>query len=450
MDRPAVQAERVVADIPKDISELGAAGCVESYRQGKTLPDAVLSYCLDRIDRYNDDFRAISDLDREGAERAALESKKRWNAGASLSPLDGVPIAVKANIAVKGLPWTAGIGAYARRIADEDAACVTGLRAAGAIVLGTTNMHEGALGSTTDNPWFGRTQNPFRYGHTAGGSSGGSAAAVGAGFCAAALGTDTIGSVRIPASYCGVFGFKPGRLAISNKGIMPLSWTLDAVGVLATSARYCRLVTDAAAQIRLPCSDDPPLDRLRIAALDWGKAVDVEPAVGDAFATAVERARHAGLVVRKLALENFDFARLQRHLFTIAEVEGAVIHERALREHPEGFSADFTRLLAWGAAQSATNFAGVLRKWNETVTALRRDLAAFDAVLLPATPQLAFAFDTKVPANQAAFTALASSLDMPATAFPVGISDGGLPLSAQVLAQSESLCLRLSEILSMD
>lgn len=108
MDGPAVRADRVVADIPEDISELGAAGCVEAYRQGKTLPDAVLSYCLDRIDRYNDDFRAISDLDREGAERAALESKKRWNAGASLSPLDGVPIAVKANIAVKGLPWTAG------------------------------------------------------------------------------------------------------------------------------------------------------------------------------------------------------------------------------------------------------------------------------------------------------------------------------------------------------
>jgi aspartyl-tRNA(Asn)/glutamyl-tRNA(Gln) amidotransferase subunit A len=422
---------------------------VDLYRQGKASPDEVLSKCLNRIDRHNTAIRAICDLDRKGAERAALESKIRWEAGTPLSPLDGVPIAVKANIAVKGLPWTAGIGSYAHRIAEEDAACVAGLRAAGAIIIGTTNMHEGALGATTDNPWFGRTQNPHRHGYTPGGSSGGSAAAVSAGFCAAALGTDTMGSVRIPASYCGVFGHKPEGIVISNKGIVPLSWTLDAVGVLATSARNCRLVTEAAAQIRLPSSDYPPSDRLRIAALDWSGCVEVETSVADAFASSVERARHAGMFVHKLALENFEFARMQRHLLLIAEVEAAVIHERALRDHPEGFSADFTRLLAWGAKQSAKTFATGLREWKEMVVTLRRDLAAFDAVLLPTTPQAAFAFDTKVPANQAAFTALASSLDMPATAFPVGMTNEGLPLSVQVMAQSESLCLRLSEILSM-
>lgn len=448
MDGRSVEALRIQQDASRDDVKLGVTECADLYRRGESSPDRVLSSCLNRIGRLNTAIRAISDLDRTRAELAALESDRRWRAGAPLSPLDGIPIAVKANIAVKGLPWTAGIGAFAHRVASEDSACVAGLRAAGAIIIGTTNMDEGALGATTDNPWFGRTHNPHRHGYTPGGSSGGSAAAVCAGFCAAALGTDTIGSVRIPASYCGVFGHKPAHTVVSNEGVVPLSWTLDAVGVLATSGTNCLLVTEAAAQIGLPSSDFLPLDQLRVAALDWGEAINVETAVADAFVFTVERARQAGITVHKLALDKFDFARMQRHLLLIAEIEGAVTHERTLQEHPAGFSAEFTRLLAWGARQSATAFSSDRRQWSETTAVLRQGFAPFDAVLLPTTPQAAFEFDAMLPTNQAAFTALASSLDMPATAFPVGMTNDGLPLSVQVIAHSESLCLRLADILS--
>jgi aspartyl-tRNA(Asn)/glutamyl-tRNA(Gln) amidotransferase subunit A len=126
-----------------------------------------------------------------------------------LSLFDGVPIAIKANIAVKGLPWHGGIEAYRDRIAERDAVSVQALRLAGAVIVGVLNMHEAALGATNDNLAFGRCHNPYRHGFTPGGSSGGSAVAVAAGLCAAALGTDTLGSVRIPAGYCGVFGCKP-------------------------------------------------------------------------------------------------------------------------------------------------------------------------------------------------------------------------------------------------
>ena len=148
-------------------------------------------------------------------------------------PLAGMTIGIKSNIAVAGLPWTAGMELHRERIATRDAEVVARLRAAGAIILGSCNMEEAALGAKTDNPWFGATQNPHRLGYTPGGSSGGSAAAVAAGLCDAALGTDTMGSIRKPASYCGIYGFKPAQSAVSQDGLEPCEASLDVIGPLA-------------------------------------------------------------------------------------------------------------------------------------------------------------------------------------------------------------------------
>ena len=172
---------------------------------------------LGRIERLNSLWRtpSCSWIARARFAEAAA-STARWAAGAPLSPLDGVAIGIKANIAVRGLPWHAGVAAYRERIAHEDADCVMALRKSGAVILGVLNMHEAALGATTDNIAFGRCHNPYRHDFTPGGSSGGSAAAVSGGLCAAALGTDTLGSVRIPAAYCGVFGHMPPRGRLST------------------------------------------------------------------------------------------------------------------------------------------------------------------------------------------------------------------------------------------
>jgi len=140
---------------------------------------------------------------------------------------DGLCWGAKSNIAVEGLPLTAGCEAYRDRLADKSAAVIERIHSSGGTVLGTVNMHEGALGATTDNEAFGRTQNPWRPGLTPGGSSGGSGAAVAAGLCDVALGTDTMGSVRIPAAYCGVQGHKPTSGLVPDDGVVPLSTTLD-------------------------------------------------------------------------------------------------------------------------------------------------------------------------------------------------------------------------------
>ena len=135
-----------------------------------------------------------------------------------LGPLGGMPIAVKDNIDVAGMPSAGGLEPYRGRVAARDALCVERLRNAGATIVGKTLMDEAAFGAVGDNPWFGRCHNPHRHGYSCGGSSAGSAAAVAAGLCEAALGTDTLGSVRIPASYCGVVGYLPSRGLVDKRG----------------------------------------------------------------------------------------------------------------------------------------------------------------------------------------------------------------------------------------
>ena len=212
----------------------------DAFALGRWTPLQVFDAYTHRIARLNPTLNAVLDTRFEAARSEAADSADRWARGEPLSEIDGAVVLVKANIAVEGLPWHAGIKAYERRIAREDAACVAALKAGGAIIVGTVNMEEGALGAVTDNPWFGRTLNPWGAegeAITPGGSSGGSGAAVAAGLCVMALGTDTMGSVRIPAAYCGVSGLKPSRGAIPTDGVIALSTTLDHVGPITRSAR---------------------------------------------------------------------------------------------------------------------------------------------------------------------------------------------------------------------
>ncbi|MCS6931961.1 MAG: amidase, partial [Acetobacteraceae bacterium] len=169
-------------------------------------------------------------------------------------PLAGRAVAVKDNIAVAGMPWTAGLAAFRGRVAERDAPCIAALRAAGAAILGKTAMDEGALGATGEAPGFPPCRNPLDPRHSPGGSSGGSAAAVAAGFVRMAVGTDTMGSVRIPAAYCGVVGLKPTAGLIGRSGVEPLSDTLDTVGAIAATAEEAGRLLEA---LVAPDAEDP-------------------------------------------------------------------------------------------------------------------------------------------------------------------------------------------------
>ncbi|MEY4255634.1 MAG: hypothetical protein RLZZ141_861, partial [Pseudomonadota bacterium] len=166
------------------IIEAGVAGLIALYDQRAVTPVEATQAYLARIERLGGPLNAYTSVDQDGALTAARASAERWAAGEPLSGIDGVPVAIKGNIAVAGMPLHAGIGAHRDRIATEDAACVAALREAGAVILGMLNMHEGAVGATTDNEAFGKAHNPYALGLTAGGSSGGSGSAVAAGLCA--------------------------------------------------------------------------------------------------------------------------------------------------------------------------------------------------------------------------------------------------------------------------
>jgi aspartyl-tRNA(Asn)/glutamyl-tRNA(Gln) amidotransferase subunit A len=291
----------------------------------------------------------------------------------------GLRLAVKDNIDVAGMPAAGGMAPYRGRIAQRDAPCVARLKAAGYTIVGKTLMDEAAFGALGDNPWFGRCHNPHRHGYTCGGSSAGSAAAVAAGLADVALGTDTLGSVRIPASYCGVVGYLPGPGVIDGTGVMPLMPEYDRVGVLAPT------VADAA----------------RVASISPRSGARV----GEIPAT-------------------IDLAALRRAALLMVEIEAARIHAALL----DGRDATPDRV---EKAKARIAEAG---RWLDE---LFRDC---DVLVLPTTPGPAFPFDQPAPESQADFTVLASVAGLAAISVP-GKTVDGLPVGVQAMGPDDRLVL---------
>ena len=369
-----------------------------------------------RIDRFNPDLKAFVDLTDEASG-------------------DALAWAAKSNIAVTGLPWTAGCEAYRDRIASKDAEIVTRIRASGGTILGTVNMHEGALGATTDNEAYGRTQNPWQSGITPGGSSGGSGAAVAAGLCDVSLGTDTMGSVRIPAAYCGVQGHKPSSGIVPDHGVVSLSTTLDHVGPLARDVETLW----KAMHILSDWRDPPALEAANFSGVKiglWNGAGDVAltPAVAAGFSAAAARVEAQGASLRAIVPPVYDYSRSRRAGLLVSEVEGAKEHGLTVDgPRPSGLSDTFYNLLHWGARQPAEKVEAAYAHIRDVHAAAAAVWQEVDFILAPTAPQEAFVFEAEVPANQADFTAWADFAGLPATAVFTGLSEAGLPLSLQVI-----------------
>jgi aspartyl-tRNA(Asn)/glutamyl-tRNA(Gln) amidotransferase subunit A len=442
-------ADKVIQDDPEAIAFSDLAALTARFKTGLLTPVEATDLCLERIARLNPALNAFLHLDPDGAREAARQSAARWAAGRPLSPIDGVPIGIKANIAVAGLPWHAGVGAYRDRIAEQDADCVAALRAAGAVMLGVLNMHEAALGATTDNLAFGRCHNPWRQGFTPGGSSGGSGAAVAAGLCVLALGTDTLGSVRIPASYCGVFGHIPAHGEASVDGVIPLSWTLDRLGVLARSARDIEAVMPLLAARREPPAALGASAETTVGVLDLSGWPPLDDAVAAAFERLVKDTPSAGVRLTSVKLGGYQAATLLRAALLVVEVEAFVIHEAALAADPDGFSPTLTAMLRWAERQLAPKLAAAYRDLARAGDRLRSALSGLDGLLLPTTATPAFDFDAAAPAGQADFTLPANLAGLAATAFPIGPGPSGLPLSAQVIGARGETTLSLAARLAV-
>ncbi len=423
----------------------------KAFAQGASTPLSALEACRARAEARNTALNAIVHPLSAQAEAAAQASTQRWKDRKPLSPIDGAPIAVKANVAVQGAPWTAALTPFAHRIAQADAACVARLRAAGAVVIGVANMHEAAFGATTTSPLYGACMHPLRDGYTPGGSSGGSAAATAAGFCAAAIGTDTMGSVRLPSAYCGIVGMKPSFSRVSRAGVELLSWSLDHVGVHTATPGDARMLLEAIQgyDSRDPFSlafdideGDADLHGVRIGApaLD----VAIEPGVARAFERAQARFTSLGAEVIALDLD-VSFAAVRRAALLITEAEGAVA--LAAVRGDDGLSPGLRALLAYGATMPAEKLAQAQLSIAQTRAVLRRAFDAVDALILPTTPHVAFPHDQPAPATQADLTALANVAGLPAISVPMGADAEGLPCGLQIVAPfgEDAFCLALAE-----
>lgn len=406
-----------------DAHRLGIAALAAGFAAGEMTAAALAGQLERRIRRTDPQLRAFIDIDEAGMARAAAESDQRIAASAP-RPLEGVPIAVKANIAVQGLELSAGMEARRGIVAAKDAEAVARLRRAGAIMLGTLNMHEAALGADNDNPWYGRALNPHGDGRTPGGSSGGSGAAVAAGLCVAALGTDTLGSVRIPAAYCGVYGLKPGAGAVSQDGVVLVAEEFDTVGPLARSLDDLELV------LRCLADPAPPRPIERVALLKGLGGVRCEPGVAAGHDRAVSALRREGLEPEERLDLELKPVRLAGFLRVACELRNRLAP--LLDERPQDFSEQLRFLLDYGRQRGADELAHdhqLLASARHAVIEAVGD----GALLLPTAPQTAFAQGTRAPANQADFTALASIAGLPALSIPAGTDASGMPVAVQLV-----------------
>lgn len=439
----------------------GVAGLAAHYADRQTSAAAATQIYLDRIEALNPKLGAFISVDPDDALQQAADSDARRRAGKSLGPLDGVPIAVKDNIDVAGQVTTAGIEVRRHRVAESNAGSVDALKNAGAVILGKTNMHEAALGGITDNAAYGRCHNPHRRDWTAGGSSGGSAAAVAAGLCAAALGTDTLGSVRIPSSYSGTFGHKPTYGLVSQHGVIPLSVLLDTVGPLARSAQDLRIVMEAIGRFDSadPYARRPPsnftwtagqesdLSGLTLARVRTENCFDVDLDILAARDTALKVMEDLGASVVTVTLDDYDPIAMRNEAVLLLQAEAFAYYRKELEQHPDKFTPLLRERLDYGANTSAPRLTEALKAMSATRLILRDLLKDADALVLPTTPHTAFDFENGISEHQTDFTALANFNGFPATAIPTGFAANGMPTSIQIVARPflDDLTLQIAQ-----
>ena len=387
-------------------------------------------------------------LNRELVLDQARESDKRRNAGAALSSIDGIPIAIKDNYLTKDYPTTACSDARPLEPADIDATVVAKLRAAGAVIFAKTNMHEWAYGATNATSNIGVTRNPHNPDHITGGSSGGSGVAVASGIVAAALGSDTGGSVRIPSSACGIYGFKPGYGRASRYGILPLSWSLDAPGPM--TARLDDIPhllpyffgedsKDISTTGAKEFKGIPKITRPRLLHLT-GQGLERSAEIDSAIKNSIDRV-DAIVVESELPGIHSYFAAWE----TILHCEASSYHEHLLEENPAGFSTVTRAHLEAGMQLSGVELLKAQKIRTQLINVLLNELPEWDAIILPTLPVTAPAhdlhwqeFDGRKVTTQDSMTWfcwIANLAGLPGITIPIAKSNKGLPIGLMLMGK---------------
>jgi aspartyl-tRNA(Asn)/glutamyl-tRNA(Gln) amidotransferase subunit A len=403
------------------VTELG-----RRLRAGQTDPVELVDRAVAAIEAAQPVLNAFVTVDADGARKVAAERRDELARGVDHGPLHGIPVAVKDLLDTAGLTTTMGSRHFTGNVPGRDADAVARLRAAGAVIVGKTTTHEFAYGPTGDVAANGPAANPHDPRRMAGGSSAGSAAAVAAGLVPLALGTDTGGSVRIPAALCGTAGLRPSIGRISTAGVFPLSWSLDTVGPLAGSVADLRiwLTGTPAAAPRRPF-------RLGVPVGEWFDRV--APTVSGPVGELLDRLRAQGAQVRPVPVP--DAADLAGVYRTVQSAEAVAIHHGRMSTSPELYQPETLERLREATRIEAWEYAAALRRLGELRARAVQRLAGVDALVLPTVPiQAPLLGDHEARRTvRAALLSLCtpwSVLGLPAVSVPLGVS---LPVGVQLV-----------------
>jgi aspartyl-tRNA(Asn)/glutamyl-tRNA(Gln) amidotransferase subunit A len=424
---------------------------------GKLSPVELTKQVLDRIRQRQPALNAYITVLEEAALAQARQAEREIRTGHYRGPLHGIPYAAKDLFFTKGVPTTAGSKILKDFVPDYDAAVIERLREAGAVLVGKAGLHEFAYGITSANPHFGPVRNPWDTARIPGGSSGGSTAAQATDQCVFALGSDTGGSVRIPAAYCGLVGLKPTFGRISRYGVFPLGHTLDHVGHFANSVADAATILAALAgpdprddssatepPPRVELSADPKLNRYRIGLPSNYYFQYVEPDVARAVRAAVEKLRSLGAEILDVEIPEIeDFTVLSR---LILMPEATAVHRQRLKTRRADIGPDVLSLLDQGQFVLATDYLDAQRRRRQLVQSLTTLFDQVDVIVTPATPNTAPKIgettveiggrqeDARLAATR--FVRALNLAGVPALSVPCGLDSKGLPIGLQIFGRA--------------
>ena len=451
-----------VALAPDELTNLTLQEAAALVREKKVSPIELTWACLARIEALNPVLNAFITVTADAALAQARQAESEVQRGAWRGPLHGMPIALKDLFDTAGVRTTAASALFKDRIPQNDADVVRRLRDAGAVLLGKLNMHEFAYGSTSASSYFGRVSNPWNLEHITGGSSGGSAAAVAAGLCYGALGSDTGGSIREPAAYCGIVGLKPTYGRVSTRGVIPLSWSADHIGPMTRSVADAAVMLQAIAgyDANEVSSFDKPVEDYtaaidqNISSIRVGVPRDLfyaglDSEIKEAIESALAILAKLGADVREVAIELSPDR-------TVVRSEAYAYHSENVAKHPELYQPDTLGKIRLGAEISAETYIKARHQVEQLRHGVSKIFVATDVLVTPTTPvpppraselptkfEDILSLDTLLLRNTRPF----NLLGLPTISIPCGFSKAGLPIGLQLSGApwGESALLRLAQ-----
>ena len=432
--------------LDKDIFEIS-----ELIKNGTLSPVDLYNHYSTRIKKYENKISSFVEIYDDWEEKALIAEKQILN-GDLIGPFHGIPVAVKDLVDVKGKVTTAGSKILNNNIAHSDAEIISALEKAGAIILGKTQMVEFAFGPHGINSNSNQTKNPWGLDYIPGGSSSGSAAAVASNFSPIAIGSDTGGSIRMPASFCGVTGFKPSYNKLSTKGVFPLSWTLDTIGPIAKSTRDCALFVEEVCKYQ-SIPDLEPFKGFKVNMIDnfdsmlpvrlkigipVGKYFeDLEPEVFKIYQNSIQMMKENGAEIVEIDLDWLSLCRPVNVIITMAEA--IKIHSKILKKNYDNYTYEVVSRLVAGEALSIEDYLGSLRLMNYFQNKIDEVYEKVNIIACPTNPVLPDKIQNYSKENMSntskvigaripAFTSIFNVTRQPSISTRAGFSSNGLPV----------------------